>query len=306
MTTLSYDEEYERIAELHKLPLFVVNSDPDYLLKSLIPGLLWACLYMASLYLLCLMIGNILFPQEIQDTALGAHKVTHFLGNVSIAALGLYYYNYSLPINPDVEEMVSGCKHIYPLACLQIAKQLWALVQSSMNGGIKERTINYVHHVAVAIVSMSFLCFTLGIRYWVPFLLGVTEISSIFLAAVEAMRDYPLRGSKRYPGLYKTIQLCFAVSFLYIRVYLFLPQAWVFMRLGLWCLLSSERLEVFGWIFWIAGLFLVVLQAWWGVLIVKKTIRDHIIKPNAKKAAKHNSNSNSNSNEGHTNKSKSN
>ena len=282
---LSYHEEYDRIAELvHTVPRYVAMVDPKFLTHKFMPVLTWSVVYVWTIYAISMGTGRYyLCPKStLLELHLGSHKVTHFLGNVSIATLGLYYYFVALPSDPSVEDKVAGFREIYPLCCLQIAKQTWALLVGAMmywtnqqNKG--ERLVNYAHHGAVAVVALYLSCFTIGIRYYVPFMLGVTEVSSIFLAGAEAMKEYPEQGRKQFPGLYSAFQACFALSFLWIRCFCFLPQAWVFLRYGLFIVISAHHsswiIAAPAWLAWLAGSFLVGLQAFWGVLIIKKTMQ---------------------------------
>lgn len=277
----SYRDEYEGMKALHEIPYYVYMTNPAFVNQNLIPGLVWSNLYIWGIFITSITLGRILFPKASKlELDTGAHKMTHFLGNVSISVMGLYFYaNLRRPSDLSVYEMTTGFTHIYPLTCLQVAKQTWALLIGIILGK-KERIINYTHHLAVALVSVCLMCLTIGFRYHVPFMLGVMETTSIFLAAVEAMRDYPEQGSRKYPGLYTAMQLCFALSFLYVRCYLFLPQAWLFLRLAFFALYSLDYPSWLAtlWFAWVAGCFLVVLQAYWGVLIVKKMIRDIFFK----------------------------
>lgn len=286
MQSLSYGEEYGRIVVLvHKVPRYVSMADSDFLTHQLFPVLSWSVIYIWTIYAVAMGTGRYLYPNAtLLEVHLGSHKITHFLGNVSIAILGVYYFN-SLPSDPSIEDKIAGFPEIYPLSCLQAAKQTWALILGCIMYLAKhkgERLINYAHHIAVAGVALYLACFTIGIRYYVPFMLGVTEVSSIFLAATEVMKEYPDQGMKRYPELYTVFQLCFAVSFLLIRCCLFLPQAWVFLRYGLFIVMavhhSSWLSASLAWLTWCAGCFLVGLQAFWGVLIVRKTMRSLILR----------------------------
>jgi hypothetical protein len=277
---LSFHEEYERIAALHDLPTYL---DHTFLLQTFLPSLVGSILYVWGVYVALIMMGRYLFPQASQlEVNIVAHRLTHFWGNVSIAILGLYFYN-ALPSDASVEEKVSGFKEIHPILSLQAAKQLWAILLGLLvTATKKERAVYYLHHVAVGMVSMYLACFTMGLRYYVTLMFGVTEVSGVFLAGVELMRDFPEHGSKRFPQLYKGLGTCFAACFLYVRCYLLLPQAWEFLRFGLFILLSApqsyNRFIVAGaWIVWIGGCFLVSLQAYWGVLVVRKFVREVLL-----------------------------
>ena len=289
----SHAEEYQGMKALHEIPQYVHLTNPDFVNHNLIPGLVQSIVYIWGIFISCLIIGRFLYPKASRlENEIGAHKMTHFLGNVSISVMGLYFYM-KLPSSPhtlSAKELTTGFTEVYPLPCLQLAKQTWALLVGLIMGK-RERVINYTHHLAVAVVSMCLMCLTIGFRYHVPFILGVMETTSIFLAAIEAMRDYPEQGSRRHPGLYIALQVLFALSFLYVRCFLFLPQAWLFLRLGFFALHSIDQpmwlpTLWFAWFSWAAGCFLVLLQAYWGVLIVKKLVRDIFLRklrPNGSK-----------------------
>jgi TLC domain len=274
------NDEYNRIETLHRLPIYVYIAHPDFGFQQMLQSLFYSTIYIWIIFVISTLLGTHVFYRNVPRTEnlQGAHKVTHFIGNVSITFLGYYFY-WRLPKDATMEEKMVGFTDVYPLLCLQISKQLWALLIGVLLER-KERRINYLHHSGVAFVSFSLMSFTIGLRYFLPFMFGIMETSSLVLAGIEAMREYPEQGSLRYPKLYTALQLAFAILFLYIRCYLFLPQAYTFLRWSYWALLSippgnvSFIMKGIAWAVWSAGSFLILLQAFWGVLIVKKLIRD--------------------------------
>jgi hypothetical protein len=278
-------DEYTRIEALHRLPIYVYSTHPNFGFHEMLPSLLWSTIYIWSIFVTSFLLGTFVFYRDVTrvQNQQGAHKVTHFLGNVSITWLGCYYFFWRLPKDATMEEKMVGFLDIYPLLCLQISKQLWALVIGILLER-KERRINYFHHSGVAFVSFFLMSFTIGLRYFLPFMLGIMETSSLVLAVIEAMKAYPQQGCQRFPQLYMALQVVFALLFLYIRCYLFLPQAYTFLRWSFWALLSvppgnvSFLMLSLAWAVWAAGCFLIVLQAFWGILIVKKLIRDVVFR----------------------------
>eukprot|EP00545_Synedropsis_sp_CCMP1620_P003237 CAMPEP_0119005256 /NCGR_PEP_ID=MMETSP1176-20130426/1614_1 /TAXON_ID=265551 /ORGANISM="Synedropsis recta cf, Strain CCMP1620" /LENGTH=282 /DNA_ID=CAMNT_0006957045 /DNA_START=213 /DNA_END=1057 /DNA_ORIENTATION=+ len=269
----TYQEEYERIKEIHKLPTFLSR---DFIQNKIVLGSLLATAIVTLVNFMAIVAVRSYSPQARKgEVYYAAYKLTFFISNTWIAFLGLYYYVTVIETNPSIEQIAMGFKEsIYPIMCVQAGKNLWAIPAGMIM--IEESMVKQIHHISVLLVAFASSSFTCGFSYFLPLMFGVFEISSIPLAIVELFKDNPGL-IKRYPSEYTLLRLVFAASFLYIRWYLFLPGIWDFLRLSGFAIISIEGTRplvlLLASLTWIACCFLGALQIYWGVLIVNSVVK---------------------------------
>jgi TLC domain len=172
------------------------------------------------------------------------YQLTNFIVNTGMSCLGLYYelVNHShhsmshaslspqLPLSNGipVEETIMGYNAFVYISAAQIGYQLWSIPIGICL--IHESIPMIIHHITViACASMSgFLHY--GFRYYTPFFYGIVEISSIPLAIMNAFKDHPKTLQQYYPRTNAMIRYTFAALFLYIRIVLFIPKKYNFLR----------------------------------------------------------------------------
>ena len=126
------------------------------------------------------------------------------------------------------------------------------------------------HHVAVIFSSVLSGFFSLGFRYYIPFFLGIFELSSIPLAIVNLFKDNPSL-AKAYPRINLICRLAFALSFLAIRWYMDLFRMPIYLRDNFIVFYTLEiGFTKFYLLFqFLAAAFLTFLQIYWGLLVSK-------------------------------------
>lgn len=272
----SYEEEYERIKVLHELPTFVSNG---FLQKEILPGSLFAAVIVTLVNFIAIFAVRWFSPQtEKSSTNYIAYKITHFVSNTTIGFMGVYYYTTVIEANTEIEDIAMGFTNlIVPVICIQVGKNLWAIPAGMIM--VNESIIKILHHVSVILIALASSSFTLGFSYYLPLMFGVFEISSIPLAMVETFKDNP-EYIKGYPKEYTIVRLVFAIAFLYIRWYLYLPAMWEFLRLSAFAIISVAQLEgtsqfilILSGMTWVASCFLCGLQIFWGIVIVQGFIK---------------------------------
>mmetsp|Transcript_10623 Transcript_10623/g.32672 ORF Transcript_10623/g.32672 Transcript_10623/m.32672 type:complete len:269 (-) Transcript_10623:52-858(-) len=142
------------------------------------------------------------------------------------------------------------------------------------------RAFTFVAHHAV-VLSLSILCLDRvrspprryrAFYYYAVYFLGVIELSSPWLAVVDAMRDFPAIAD-RFPALNEVARVVFALMFYAVRVFGWVPVSIEFWRDALSLLQEDAAMHTMPkWVpvFWLtthAGL--TCLQAWWGFLILR-------------------------------------
>lgn len=134
------------------------------------------------------------------------------------------------------------------------------------------RAFTFVMHHAV-VLSLSILCLRYrAFYYYAVYFLGVIELSSPWLAIVDAMRDFPKLG-ERFPAINEVARVIFAVTFFAVRVVGWVPVSIGFWRDALSLLQEDAAMHTMPkWVpvFWLtthAGL--TCLQAWWASLILR-------------------------------------
>ena len=273
LSTATFQQEYDRIKELQDLPTYVSK---DHLLNELLFGTLVAVAAISLLFCVMISVVTLLVPPSKQATQSNnnknrewAYQLTNMLVNGIMGVMGVYYYINVLEPNPTVDDLVVGYWVVWPLACLQLGKNLWSLPLGIL-GIVHESPAKLGHHLAVVVVVTASSIFTMGFRYYGPFLFGMLELSSVPLAILLIFK-YNEGLIHQYPREYTLIRMVFMVSFLYIRWYLYLPLKIGMLRLVAFTVLTSDSpfYHVFGVVIWISMFFIASLQVYWGLIILK-------------------------------------
>ncbi len=199
-----------------------------------------------------------------------SYKATSLVMNGLLAGIGIYHFYVTLPNMSTPTERIEGYEELLILPCIIIAYNLWALPTGLLIG---EPTEMIIHHIAVLIVGSLAAFFTNGFRYHTPFFFGLIETSSVPLVIMNLFRENPDLDAK-HPVASLATALCFAISFLVTRVFMWLPQAADFIRLsGMLAYTASTiggRMMLGSSV--VVCLFLTLLQLFWASKIVKGMI----------------------------------
>jgi hypothetical protein len=205
------------------------------------------------------------------------YQFTNLCFNMYIGGLGLYYDQYVLPTLPshyydNVIDKIPGHGNIYIFSALQLGYQLWALPVGLYC--VKESKEMLVHHLAVVLASTMSGFSYCGFRYFSVYFYGLMELSSIPLAVMNAFKDNP-SWVHRYPFLFLSTRAAFSFSFLYLRIYMWCfigPQFLVHDFFLFWTVRGGFFVKIFLLLQFVLGLFLGVLQLYWGFLVMKGMI----------------------------------
>jgi hypothetical protein len=194
----------------------------------------------------------------------------------------------------SLEQTVAGYNHVIYLSAGQIGYQLWAILVGIYI--VPEPFSMLLHHCTVIVCASMSGFLTYGFRYWTPFFYGIVEWSSVPLAIMNAFKDHPHTLQRYYPRAYVATRYIFAISFLYIRICMFIPRKYCFLRdqILLWTSIhhvqhrsttntttsastSSSSFndntivlyQCYMSIVSISALFLLILQSYWAILILK-------------------------------------
>jgi len=257
----------ERIAALHDGPMFL---DTNFLWKTVFPQILWAFVTLNLIYVTLLYVVD---RWLAKGTTLAAkrkasYQLTNLCANVILGISGIYFQYFVLPKNPTVEETTQGLENVVFMSTFQFGYQLWAIPIGVFY--VRESPAMLVHHLSVIVVSSAANFLRNGFRYWAPFFFGVIEMSSIPLAIMNFFKDHPAL-IDQYPIFYKNLRVVFALTFLQVRVIMYLPRAYMLQR-DQYLLLSTHPSMLFRIYMSLAAsglLMLLVLQMYWGLLISK-------------------------------------
>ena len=199
-----------------------------------------------------------------------AYQVTNLCTNLGLGLFGLYYEFtlWSSPREISTQETVQGFNHLVYFSAWQLGYQLWAIPLGMFY--VNEALPMLAHHFTVVVVSCMSGFLVNGFRFWTPFFYGLIELSSVPLAVMNTFKENPhLIG--QYPSLYSTIRLVFAITFLYVRIVLFVPRKYMFLRDHMLLFTASDILpyKIFMSAVWISAFLLLLLQLFWATLIVK-------------------------------------
>lgn len=196
-----------------------------------------------------------------------SYQLTNALTNLCFGLAGLYY-ECTLPKNLPVEETARGFVPLVYFSAAQLGYQFWAIPLGIFYTG--EHWPMIVHHFTVIVVSCMSGFLSSGFRYWTPFFYGLIELSSVPLAVMNCFKDNPIL-IKRYPTQYRYIRYLFAASFLYIRIVMFVPREYTFLR-DQFLLFSTRSIllyQIFMGAVWLCAFILLLLQMFWASLILK-------------------------------------
>lgn len=283
-----YQEEYNEIKNLYaELPKWV---DETHIRQDLIPTIGAAAIIITIVF----GFNTLLLKrrrENLQNPYKAAYQLTNLMVNFTLGVLGVYFHYktrvYDISELP-MTDLAVGNLEVYPVASLQFGYNLWAIPVGLFV--VQESPVMILHHVSVIVTSFMTLFLPLGYRYFAPFMFGILEISSVPLAVMNAFKDHAaLRDG--YPQAFKIIRVVFAVTFLYVRWYLYLPIKYDYLRLygmGVLCTprKSSPWLIYYTSIVWLASFFLLILQLFWGIKISKALVKIIISSNNNKKEEK--------------------
>jgi len=196
------------------------------------------------------------------------YQMTNLLTNLALSGAGLYY-EYQIQ-NQEVssQETIKGFEHLVCFSAWQLGYQFWAIPIGLFY--VKESPLMLVHHVAVIFCSCMSGFLNNGFRYWTPFFYGIIEVSSVPLAIMNGFKENP-HLIERYPTQYSNIRKIFALSFLYVRIAMFVPRQYLYLRDHMLLFTDSSLIwyKVFMSTVWLSSVTLLGLQLFWASLIIK-------------------------------------
>jgi len=196
-----------------------------------------------------------------------AYRVVSIIMNGLLGVTGIYHF-LRLPEETTIAERITGFEELSILAYLQIAYQLWAIPMGVFF--VPEPKEMLYHHIGVMVVGSLSAFFTNGFRYHDPFFFGLIESSSVPLVVMNMLRDSPKTATK-HPVANALVGLSFALSFIVTRVFMWMPQAFDFIRLAaMMSYTCAGYLGKIGLVFSIvACFFLTALQLFWAGKIIR-------------------------------------
>jgi len=266
----------EEASKLCELPTFLPAK---FIWETLIPRVVYTAIALLIIFFLVLKSFDRVAAGKVDPA--NKYKVcyqfTNFCFNVCIGCVGLYLEYGFLAKQPIYHarsmNKVAGLEYeLYLPAALQLGYQIFAIPI-----GIYFKTETptmLLHHVAVIFCSVLSGFFSLGFRYYIPFFLGIFELSSIPLAVVNLFKDNPSL-AKAYPRINLFCRLSFALSFLAIRWYMDLFRMPIYLRDNFIMFYTLEiGFAKFYLLFqFLAAAFLTFLQIYWGLLVSKGMIK---------------------------------
>lgn len=208
-----------------------------------------------------------------------SYQMTNMTFNIIIGSIGVYYHYVVLPTLPiyksdatSVEKIPYLFDEFYFMPSMQLGYQIWSIPMGLFV--VNENAQMIFHHLGVVFAATLGAFSTFGFRYWLPFFFGVFEISSIPLAAINTFNDHR-EAKTKYPLLHNLSRISFFVSFLYIRIYLWLFVGPLYIRNDFFLFLTTEDTltKAFVLIQWIFGLYLGYLQLYWGWMVAMIGVR---------------------------------
>ena len=200
------------------------------------------------------------------------YQITNLFFNLAIGLLGTYYNYWVLPTLPayyatnSIEQISNLFDEFYLMPAMQLGYQVWSIPIGIFY--VNESKEMILHHFGVVFAATCGAFSNFGFRYWLPFFFGVFELSSVPLAIMNTFKDHP-EAMKRYPLCNNISRVSFVVSFLYIRVWKWLPVGPLYMRNNFFLFLTTEFgiTKLFVLIQFLFGVYLGYLQLYWAAIV---------------------------------------
>lgn len=263
----AFSREIELVSHLHENPLFLPW---EHIRDNVIPAVLVtiACIVVIHQTMAFFLAKR--FPSKNPRAYLyssGSYRATNLLVNLFLGVVGTYHYTQTLPQSPTPSERVEGFDSLYWLAAVQFGYNAWGIPMGLFLANESPGII--LHHVCVMVGAFQSGCFSNGCRYINPFFFGLIEMSSIPLSVMNFMKDH--RDVYKSAWSFHAVRITFAVSFLFTRVYLWMPEMYQFIRIcvlmGYTCT-SAPPIIFWTSAFWVMVI-LSILQLFWASKIVK-------------------------------------
>jgi hypothetical protein len=154
-----------------------------------------------------------------KSALLCSYNLTSVISYLIFSVLSLYSYysgemqQLSLTSDTRMNGEISLCYH---LQITYIAYDIYALVISLY---LKNWIICF-HHIGM-LYSIYITIYYGMMEYYLIFLAGVTSISTIPLSFIDIFKAYP-NMIEKYPNVYNFIRYLFSISFIYIRIFMFI------------------------------------------------------------------------------------
>jgi hypothetical protein len=185
-----------------------------------------------------------------------------------------------------LQDVVTGFLNLTCISSLQLGYQIWSIPMGCFY--VPETLQMLIHHVCVVFCCIMTATFTTGFRYYTPFFFGVMEISSLPLAIMNTMKDNPTF-CRNNPTTYLATRVIFAAVFLFIRVYMVIPRKTRYLtdHYLLWSNATIPWFQGFMSFVFCCSTFLLVLQLYWAVLIVRGILKQFVFKHFKKNKSRH-------------------
>lgn len=276
----------DQIHPLLEAPLFLSE---EHARQNVLPVVMKTILAVTFIYMVAFPVACRI-PQTNNSAAAIrrlTYQITNLITNSFIGLLGLYAQYHLLPENPTVKEKIQGSDQLAILGSIQIGFQVWSIFMGLFV--VEESVAMLAHHGCVICASFKVTFMTNGFRYFAPLAFGMTELSSVPLAIMNAFKNNKSWIDAR-PQFYGCIRAVFAATFLFVRIYKFVPQHLEYLKLSfLVPYLAQDHdawYRTYMFTNWIGACFLLYLQLYWGYLIVSgmlKFLFDNQVKVQRKK-----------------------
>jgi hypothetical protein len=205
-----------------------------------------------------------------------SYQMTNLCFNLAIGCLGAYYQYWLLPTLPaykltnSIERIPNLFDEFYLMPAMQLGYQVWSIPIGIFY--VNESKEMILHHFGVVLAASCGAFSHFGFRYWLPFFFGVFELSSVPLAIMNTFKDHP-EAQEKHPLLNHASRVSFVVSFLYIRVWMWLPVGPLYMRNNFFLFLTTDfgATKIFVLLQFLFGVYLGYLQLYWAAMVIKLT-----------------------------------
>ena len=272
----------EAISKYHDEPIFLPES---YIKGTLLPAVFTITAVLTIIYLITCQFVHKIVPADADAVKKSkvCYQITNVLFNIAVGSLGLYIEYWILPnhhkyTGPSYERATGLTYETYLLSAMQLGYQLWAIPVGVFY--VHESFEMIMHHMAVVVSTSMSGFLTIGFRYYVSFFYGVMELSSIPLSIMNSIKGEP-QWMRRFPNAFHLSRVIFALSFLFIRVYLCAYRWPIFLRDNFIVLYTREMdlFKAYLFVQFSLASLLAYLQLFWAMLILRGILKMFLGKP---------------------------
>jgi hypothetical protein len=242
--------------------------------------LIWVTLLFVAWFILIAMCKNV--PLLSSKPAATAHHFVCIAPVLYLAFKGtqIWFFDEDFVASFQSSKMYGGYQPVQVLSITYFAHQIWDLVACLVTEDLRKLPMLAHHGLSAWLACLGLTCgksdtaYGGFVFYYAPFFLGVSEVSSIPLLAMDILKKNKDLG-KQYKHVFQGCQKAFAALFIIIRL-----AYWPYVSYDFW--IDMSQCDAVVWlkaVWYAANIALTMLQFAWGYRVVQAIVQHVAGKP---------------------------